>query len=728
MNNPEPILASRTTFPSIFLYLMSTFLFVGMLTNPSYGQEKPVKSITHQPDSSLVQDKASTSLKEVQISGSKQVFYNNKGNIKVNVENTILAQIPSVVELLSKLPAVQLSNDRENISIVGRGEPLIYLDNQRITVNDLSNLSTQDIKSIEIINNPSSKYEAEGRSVIVITRARRKDDGSRVALTTTNSFKRYFHTRNGAQVNIKKNKLEWKGDLQYNHQNLWESNSNDFSIPAQDIASYYRVYSIGTRKQTILHGGLYYHINETDYLSADVNKRYQDGDFVNTTNTSITQQGLRDQIYTVNNNGGAKPLFNANVNFNKNFKKVKGELFLGAQYARFAHDVDNTVYNNYNETTTELSQTRLQKYSAEVITARADFEKSMGAKMKMEIGTSISAATSNSGMDQMEYEPLKQTVSNFDYNEKLYAAYTELSGDLNKLTYSAGLRMEHTDNEGKGSSSSSLLKKNNTDFFPKAAVSLAFGEANSLSLNYAKSITRPNYAALSQMSTYINPFFEWGNNININPSVKQELAATVQIKNNSLSLSYYKVNDPVYYAIGYDDAESKLRMINTNYESESGLNLMATVPFKYKIWTSTNTFTAITSKVKDPAVTVNKTKPYLYVYSNNQVQLPAGYMLMVSGWAISKRNDGVFDQNAMYAIDTAVSKTFAKKLTATISYNSILSSTESKENFATNNVFAKGTYYADVREVGLSLKYAFGNIKESKYRVKEINDGRSRIN
>jgi hypothetical protein len=728
MKKPELIHAVQTNLAKAFRCIFMTSLCLGMLSIHLYGQEKPVKSLTLETDSNVVAVKEGTQLKEVQISGTKQTFYNNKGNIKVNIENSIFAQIPSVVELLSKLPTVQLSNDRENINIVGRGEPLIYLDNQRITVNDLQNLSTQEIKTIEIIHNPSSKYEAEGRSVIVITRNKRKEDGSQVGLTSTNSFKRYFHTRNGLQVNVKKNRLELKGGLQYNYLNLWESNSHDFSIPASNINSNYRVYSIGTSIQTIFNGGVYYHINETDYLSADVNKRYQDGDFVNTTNTTMTQPGVAEHIYTLNNNQGDRPLFNANLNFNKNFKSLGGVLFLGAQYAQFGRDVSNTVYNNQNRTAFILNQTRMQDYGAEVITGRADFERSLPSKIKLEMGASVSAATSSSGLQQTGYEPPSETESHFEYGERLYAAYTQVSGVLNKFSYTAGLRMEHTDNEGEGNTASLLLKKNRTDFFPKVTLSLPLGDDNSMSLNYAKTITRPNYAALSQMTTYINPFFEWANNINNNPSVKQELAATFQLKNNSLSLSYYKAIDPVYYAIQYDNANNRLRMINSNYESETGVNLMVTVPFKYKIWTSTNTLTGAASKVKDPAATSNKTKPYLYAYSNNQLQLPAGYTLMVSGWAISKRNDGVFDQSAIFAIDTAISKTFAKKLTATVSYNSILSTVDSRENFATNNVVSRGVYYADVREIALSLKYAFGNIKDSRYRNKEVNEAKGRIN
>jgi hypothetical protein len=229
------------------------------------------------------------------------------------------------------------------------------------------------------------------------------------------------------------------------------------------------------------------------------------------------------------------------------------------------------------------------------------------------------------------------------------------------------------------------------------------------------------------MTTYINPFFEWANNIDIKPTIKKELSATLQVKENSIGLSYYHVNDPLYYEISYNEGIKRLRMINTNYKSESGYNLNVTVPFKTKVWISTNTITGILNKVKDPAAITAKATPYLYVYSNNQFKLPAGYTLMVSGWGTTKTQEGIFKRSAMYAADTAVSKTFIKRLSTTLSLNSILSTKESKEDFTVNNIVSKGVYYADVREVSLSLKYAFGNIKDSKYKNKEVNENMNRI-
>jgi hypothetical protein len=124
---------------------------------------------------------------------------------------------------------------------------------------------------------------------------------------------------------------------------------------------------------------------------------------------------------------------------------------------------------------------------------------------------------------------------------------------------------------------------------------------------------------------------------------------------------------------------------------------------------------------------INRVKPYVYLYSNNQFKLPAGYTIMISGWGVTKREEGIFERNAMYAVDTAVSKTFFKKLSATLSFNSLLSTQQAKETFTINSIVSQGIYFADVREISLGLKYAFGNIKDSKYKNKEVDENMNRI-
>jgi len=107
---------------------------------------------------------STTTLEEVELTATKQPIENKNGNIIVNVENTIFSSESNPLDLLSKLPTIQISPNRESISIIGKGNPLIYIGKQKISFEELNSLPIDAIESIEIIKNPSVKYEAEGRS------------------------------------------------------------------------------------------------------------------------------------------------------------------------------------------------------------------------------------------------------------------------------------------------------------------------------------------------------------------------------------------------------------------------------------------------------------------------------------------------------------------------------------------------------------------------------------
>jgi hypothetical protein len=127
-------------------------------------------------------------------------------------------------------------------------------------------------------------------------------------------------------------------------------------------------------------------------------------------------------------------------------------------------------------------------------------------------------------------------------------AYTQLSGKHKKVNYSAGVRMESTNVKSNytDNSSSSAVNKRSTQFFPKASVTLPVDSSKTLTLRYSKTITRPDYSNANQTAVYINPYFEWANNININPYINQEVSVTFQYKDYSLALSVYQAKGPVY--------------------------------------------------------------------------------------------------------------------------------------------------------------------------------------
>ena len=204
---------------------------------------------------------------EIVVEKETKTYTTKNGNLKVDVANSIYKSVPNIVDLLAKLPKIQVSPDKESISIIGKGNPLLYIDNQKVDMNELNALSVDDIKTIEIINNPSSKYEANGRAVILITRKLSKKEGYKVTLSENAQFKKYFNNYSAINANFKTGKWEFKANFNYNQLKVWESNGNDFTMPDYDIHSNYLVTAITHRPQFYYGGGVFYKISEDDYFS-----------------------------------------------------------------------------------------------------------------------------------------------------------------------------------------------------------------------------------------------------------------------------------------------------------------------------------------------------------------------------------------------------------------------------------------------------------------------------
>ena len=658
---------------------------------------------------------------------SKIVTYKN-GTIKVDVANSIFNAISNPMDLLAKLSNIQVSPNKETITVIGKGTPLLYIDNQKVEINDLNSLAVEDIKTIEIINNPSSKYEAEGRVVILITKKFSKKEGFKVAITENASFQKYFNNYFGINSSIKKNKLEFKANFNYNQITVWESNGNNFAIPSNAIVSNYLVKAVTKRPQFIFGGGVFYKIDENDYFSVNFNHRTQKDIFDITTDTYNQQGSEINNINTLNSNEESRSFSNGFVNYNHKIKSLDAILFSGFQYSNFNQQIASEIFNDYNDMGFELSQNRNQKIAINVFSGRTDFEKEFTNKIKWELGTLYLQANSNTDFFVETLNPSSTNNSVYNYTETNIAAYSQVSGSVKKISYSFGLRAENTIAKGKYESENGLLiNKNYINLFPKSQIEIPIDSTNTITLNYAKSIARPNFSTTSQLSAYINPYFIWTNNTNLDPTITNEVALTYRYKNKSVKWSYNKITNPVYYGTSYDESQNLLTFKTTNFEKETGYNLEFTIPFEHKFWTTTNTLNFALSKIEDKQAIVNNTKPYLYYYSNHSFKLPKEIEILLTGWGLTNQQQGIFERSAFFTMDFAVSKTLFKHLDCTISYNDIFKQVKFRENFTINGISAKGMYYTDSNLVSVSVKYSFGKIKNTEFIERNIDENSGRI-
>ncbi|WP_256365467.1 outer membrane beta-barrel protein [Flavobacterium sp. MEB061] len=272
------------------------------------------------------------------------------------------------------------------------------------------------------------------------------------------------------------------------------------------------------------------------------------------------------------------------------------------------------------------------------------------------------------------------------------------------------------------------MDKKYTNFFPKAQFTFPIDSVKSISVNYARSISRPNYSSLSQGSTYINPYFLYTRNINLGPTIINEISTTFQYHDKSVKLSYTNAKDPVYNSFSFDDQNNIMTFKDINFDKSSAFTADFTLPFTYKFWTTTNSLIFILEKIEDHSAAFMASKPYFYYTSNNEFKLPKDYSLVLNFWGLTKQYTGVFTTNPRFILDMAVSKTFYKKWNCTLSCNNIFKNNIETEEFTINTINSKARYVVDNHLISIAIKYSFGKVKETEFRERNNDENQNRVN
>tara|TARA_R110001606_G_scaffold267602_1_gene416391 strand:+ start:1243 stop:3540 length:2298 start_codon:yes stop_codon:yes gene_type:complete len=670
----------------------------------------------------IILNEKAENLDGISIKATKKVLENKGGNIVANVEGTILAKEMSTIELLSKLPNLQISADGEQVSIIGKGNPLIYVGRQRISLEELQTLQVDDIKTIEIINNPSVKYEAEGRAVLLIIKRRNSKEGTQLNLTEKVSSKTFLNNYLGSNISVKKNNLEWKLNAAYNQLKIWEKNKATYEVTNKNIFSDYEVEAITTRPQYIFGGGLYYSINDTDYISFNSIFRTQNEPFTIDTNTFLEDNGNQQNINTLSNNEGERIFSSSNINYFKAFN-AKQNLFLGVQYTNYTRDVDNSIRNTFENATTSDLVTISQDFNVESVVLKGDYSISFEKGNQLEIGFNTARNVSKSLLQ------INQENSNYKYIEAINALYSQFSGGKENYHYAFGFRLEDTNIEGGFRDSNTLLvDRKNIYIFPRANINFKFSDDRSLNFSFASSINRPNYSTAVTTTAFINPGLEFQGNINLKPTTINEISSSFQVKDKSISLEYFKSKNPVNYRFFFDETRDISIMSPANFNEEIGVNLKVSYPFKYKFWTSTNTATFSYSLINDESILKKEATPYLYFYTNQQFKINNLSSFNLNGWLLSNRKDGIFNRQEVFTINAVFTTKLFSKLDVTVSANDIFNTMEFRENYVLQNLNVSSLFFTDVNEYAISLRYVFGNIKDSNYKNKSVDDELNRMN
>lgn len=509
------------------------------------------------------------------------------GGMTTTVAGSVLEKAGTMEHLLDRIPNVSAQNG--NIKVFGRGEPIIYINGRQMRDrSELDRLSSDNIKSVEVIANPGARYAASTKAVIRITTKKIQGDGFGFDATTEGSYDEKKNTGGYARLNLyyRRNGLEL-GAYAYS--------SKQSSPDEKDLQQMtYLDKTLNQQDRTRWK-------NKTETFSSRLNASYQFDDN-NSLGASISflrnpklqtdgkteGSALRDEVLTETNTS-IRSEFGQNSNWSSNVYYVGKVGKLGID---FNTDWFWSKGNNKNNIDEHYQEVNSDMQNQLVSSTTLKYNRLIASKMVLSyplLGGDLSVGGEYSFTNRnTNYAIIPNTLADNVIDrikEGMASAFVTYNRDFGKLNMEAGLRYENVDfkyyDDGQYMAEQS---KTYGEWFPSLSLSMPIGNVQ-MQLSYAADINRPNYWVLRSGVQYSNHYtYETGNPFLVS-EISRNTSYDLAYKWLTFNLTYEHVSDPIYQTVEiYKDNATigLMRMINgKSYNNvTSTLNLQPT----FGIW------------------------------------------------------------------------------------------------------------------------------------------------
>ncbi|HEY0680340.1 MAG TPA: outer membrane beta-barrel protein [Chitinophagaceae bacterium] len=708
------------------------------------------------PDITL--SKADGRLKEVVVTSRKPVIEVKADKTILNVEGSVNAVGQDALELLRKSPGVQVDRD-DNLSLSGKNGVQVYVDGRPTPLagKDLSEylktIQSNQIEAIEIITNPSAKYDAAGNAGIINIRLKKnKSYGTNGSLNAGLSQGIFTKYNAGIALNNRNKYLNAFGNYTFSK----NRNESFMNLYRRQLDTLFDQKSImASRNES--HGfkaGLDYFLNNRQTIGLMVNGNLNDNRFANYSRTPISYipSGVLDRILIADNSSyGTRD----NMNFNANYRYADTsgrELNMDADYG-FYNLYNNQLQPNYytypNGTPKDSAiYNMIAPTDIDIYTFKTDYEQNL-KKGRLGVGGKISYVESSNDFQRYNVisksKQLDTLRSNaFNYRENINAVYANYNKAFKGFMIQFGLRVENTNAEGQSTgfrrsnggyvSYDSTFKRNYTDVFPSAAITFNKKPTSQWSITYSRRIDRPAYQDLNPFEFKLDEYTFQKGNTELRPQYTNSFGITHTYKFKlTTSLNYSHVKDVFTQLI--DTAEkSKSFITKKNLATQDIASLNISYPFQYKWYSVFANLNANYSKYKanfGTGRTVDLDAFAFNIYSQHVARLGKGWSAELSGWYNSPSIwQGTFESKEMWSIDAGLQKTIMKgkgNLKASVSDIFQTMRWAGTSNFAGQYMRASGGWESRLFKLNFTYRFGSTQIKAARQRKTGLEDENKRV-
>jgi outer membrane receptor protein involved in Fe transport len=718
--------------------LKATFIGYKALTTPAF-YITPKELINDLGAYKL--DPNTKNLKTIEVVGERNDFNNQLDKKTYTVGKNITNIGGSATDILQNIPSVNVDIDgkvslrgSENVTVLIDGKPSTLTGANRQAI--LQQLPANAISEVEIITNPSAKYDADGMAGIINIKTKKdklKGFNANTQVTTGTNDKYSFNIG----LNNRTTKYNLFGNYSFRHERRYNFGNSEQFNRFDTIKYSFKSNNDGYNLNDFHTGraGIEYYLNNHNTvglstgISSNISSKtetfyYNYFDSVG----SFTQYFNRNNFSTDNN-----LTLDASLDYKRTTPKNKSELSASATVSSNIKNANEAYKTNFDIIASQrnTNSSNFTNFIAQVdyIYPLKNGKFETGAKnTNRVIDNNQQGFRYNFGNSEYWQDSL---ISNhFIYNENITAAYAIYTGKKQKFDYQLGLRSELTNIDGNSKTTATTFNNNYFNFFPSGFVKYALSKTQDLQIGYSRRVNRPGFESL-------NPFIDFSDSLNLrqgNPKIKPEYIHSLELNYltqiNKLNLSatlYYRYTDNMiarYRSVNPATGQSLMTYFNFNSSENTGVeaiirysfvklgNLMLSGNWYRNVINGSN----VLSDLQSDITTWNVRFTY-------NLPLPKAFYLQANGMYMAPMKFGQATISGMNGADIGLRKDFMKsKMQLGLNLSDVFNIRQFNMVIEGSNFNSEAMRKRESRILTFSLTYRFGS-NENPFTKKKPNMG-----
>ncbi len=691
-------------------------------------------------------------LDEVVVMQKNNIIKLDRDKMVVNVDKAGFGIGNDGLETLSKLPGVRLDKD-ENLVFRGNASLQIMIDGKPSLLSGedlkqfLKTIDGTNIKLVEIVANPSAKYDAAGTAGIFnIIMKKSAANGLSGNISSSVGYAEYIKNYNGVNLYSNTDKWNLKGGLNYSYTEGVNHRRIDQTVAGPLFKTELRQYNewlpisnnysgnFGISRKLSSNATMGSSANYNQYQSADLTKG-RTNEFENDTYLRYTILKTDESILNKS--------LTATLFYNFVTDSLDKKLDVQVNFAHYKNDGNRLTANSYYNTLDSQTYSDNQIIYDEsptvfnILSAKIDFENKLSKSVVLGTGAKYSYVDNDYKMvlkDGNDVENLMLNTGRSNellYKESIVAAYGISNFSLSNFEIQAGLRAEFSNYVATSVTNNSKNSDHYVSLFPSFSLNGNF-ESNQFKLSYSRRIQRPNYL-------YLNPYFTYIDTYNIeigNPDLTPEFTNAFEFtwinkQKTSLSLFTNFSKDEMYQIVAYDDTTKITTLYYNNIGKSTTIGLSLNTSLSLQKWGDLQFNSEISYGQAASELTgyqFDDSGVSYYIGINQSYTIAKDWSATWNSFYSARGNYGNTNFKPSYDTSLGMRKDFFnKKLRINLSAQNILKKSQWIQTTKQGDVTTNWVNRWETRKFTLSATYNFGAGKKKEVKEADLDAEQSRL-